>query len=354
MNIAIKNGLAISIVFILFTCSSAQGAGEAGVQGGQTMVCSENSKNPNYTTTLVANINFHSPDDAMVNKRLSSRLMYPQGFYIDETNDKLFVIRYSNGKPTLAALEVYRWSDAKYEKTLFLDNTKGFVSEGLVVLPEKNEMYVYVRADNRLVKYLVPSNAHNGDTLIRKETRGENLAQSFDYHSGIWYFEDAKSRRLIKGFTRGDYSIYDGNFEKLGSVSFSPDYAGYKNSDILSMAKHQGFAKTDNGFVMSFGGGWKYGSKTTAFHSEGIIEFDNSGRCITQYLVQPKVVVEALREKNIVANSVENEGVQVLKNGDFILMDVTQISKRSVGGVLLLRISKHKSNDSSSIINLVK
>lgn len=343
--------LILSVLLAFFLVSGAA-LGASGLKdiSEAGRLCNQETHLGSYRVSLLANINFHSPDDAVVTRKLNSILTYPQGFFIDEDAGELFIVRYSNTTPTKAVLEVYGWPDFKYKRMFYLEGTEGTISEGLVIRAEAGVRYAFVRSGDTLGKYKIPAAGNSGDIISGQKTGIKNLAQSFSYYDGRWYVENVRSRWVDKGFSRGDYTVHDDDYKEIGSVKFEPDLAGFKESANLGVQKHQGFFRFKDGFVMSLGGFWKSGSKITPYHREGIEMFDLSGKCVSSYTFSPQNLVNALRDKGVVADRIENEGVQVISNGDFVLMNVVQVFRRPVGGLLFLKISSSKTE--SGILQL--
>jgi len=290
---------------------------------------------------LVANIDFHSPDENSVSKKLGSILTYPQGFYIDEKNQDLYLLRYTDSLPKKAILEIYSWPKAEYRKTLYLKDTGGVVSEGVVVKDKGKKRFVYIRAKNGMKIYEFFANDDNEIEVSGRSAANVSMAQSFSLFKGKWYIESLGNSSLGLS-SRGRYNVYDKNFSELGSVEFDAGIAGYKNSQEMDLFKHQGFLKYEDGFAMSIGGFWRRSEKISEYGTQGIALFDDGGKCREFYIMPADKMADDLERKRVIVDRLENEGIQVLNNGNFILLNVSQIYRGRSGGIVLLKVDLDK------------
>jgi len=291
-----------------------------------------NTVEPNFR--VLKSFDFNSPNSNSVNKTLNTPSTYPQGFYIDEANDLIFILRYSNNHPSRAVIEEYKWSSTELTNTYIIPEPQNSVSESLIVGHIDNQLIAYIRSENKLAKYeLLKASNHIGSTR-KLASLYDNVAQSFSRVNGHWYLEKYKTQSDSLGQSRGEYTILDSEFKHIGDISFPADYSGYRESQKLNIPKHQGFAALNEGFVMSMGGHWTEASKATPYHYYGINLFDKSGNIRSSNYVSPEHLFQKLNEWGIQADVTENEGIQALSDGSLVVLQVVQ-TKGQPGGQLL-------------------
>lgn len=293
--------------------------------------------------SVIANIDFHSPDDESVSRELGSILTYPQSFYIDEKDNELYLLRYTDSLPKKAVLEVYGWPTGSYKKTLYLNDTGGVISEGLYVKNDGANRAAYIRAKSGIKVYKFTSDVKTNDKVSGEYITKIPMAQSFSFFGGKWYVETPEDGGEA-GNGRGKYNIYTDNFKGAGFIDFDPRIAGYRDSEKKDLLKHQGFAKFKSGFVMSTGGFWRRSWPATEYSTQGLAIFDNDSKCKVLYTIDADRLSNMLAQKKFVVDRMENEGVQVLKDGSFIILNVSQIFRKRRGGIVMLKVKLNNAN----------
>lgn len=271
---------------------------------------------------ILKSLDFGSEAYKAVNTKLGAKFTYPQGFYIDEKNDFLFILRYSNNRPAQAVIEKYQWHSGSLLTTYIFPEPQATISEGLVVDSSTNETLAYIRSDNKLSRFRLLEPKDSFGSAEKIDSLYTDTAQSFYRKNGLWYIEKYISERDELGHSRGEYDVLDKNFKYLKSISFAPQYAGYRESEKLNIPKHQGFAVVDSGFVMSMGGYWSTSTKTTPFHYYGINIFDKNGKILDSKYLAPKTLFAQLSKLGVSANRMENEGIQSMEDGTLVVLQV--------------------------------
>lgn len=309
-------------------------------------VAREKDNNPEipketYSFDLIKNLSFE-PDRGPVSENvLKGSHSYPQGFYIDNRKNQLFILRYAMKKPNIPLIDIYNWDSLTYQKTLFLDNTNGRISEGLHVDSKDGKELVYIRGADSLLKFVIPQDASEGEFISGEVVIKAPIAQSFSFYGDKIFVEsyDPGQANAKGEQSRGDYLIYDRKFSKTGIVKFDEKYSGTTKSEENKTPKHQGFSAYSKGFVMSMGGYWKVGAPVTPYNYQGFNFFDTEGKLISSRYMRPDIMVKLINEHGVKADRIENEGVQVLEDGSIITLNVIKASPKSSGGLLILKLT---------------
>lgn len=297
-----------------------------------------NEVEPNFK--IIKSFNFDSPNSSQANDLIKSPSTYPQGFWIDEQEDSLFILRYSNNHPSRAIIEQYTWSTSKLVKTFIIPEPQNSVSESIIVDRNEDGLIAYIRSENKLAKYALINLPGNIGSTKRLEYLHDNVAQSFARFDGRWYLEKYKTHPDNLGQSRGEYTILDSNYKHVGDVSFPASYSGYRESQKLNIPKHQGFAAFRDGFVMSMGGHWTDKSKSTPYHYYGINFFDKTGSISTSNYVSPIKLFGKLEELGVKGDTTENEGIQALNGGRFVVLQVVQTQGKPGGQILFIQFTR--------------
>ncbi|MGE8043360.1 hypothetical protein ACQKO6_04000 [Pseudomonas monteilii] len=289
--------------------------------------------------TIAKNIDSQSEAYQKVNDLINARYTYPQGFQIDEQRDLLYLLRYSNGHPARGIIEKYQWSTGALLSTYIINEPQASISESIVIEHTKEGDLAYIRSDNQLVRYqLIEPNEAFGSTR-KLDTLYENVAQSFYKRNNYWYLEKYKTTPDHIGQSRGEYVILDENFNHVRDVSFLPLYAGYRESEKFNIPKHQGFAVLNDGYVMSMGGYWSDKTGTTPYHYYGINLFNSDGSIKSSNYVSPATLFSELSRLGIHAYRNENEGIQVMKDGSLMVLQVVQTKEHRNSRLLFINFS---------------
>ncbi|MDZ5601451.1 hypothetical protein SJI00_01455 [Pseudomonas sp. RP23018S] len=285
---------------------------------------------------LMKSLNFDSENSKAVNKQIGTPSTYPQGFYINEEKDLIFILRYSNKHPSRAVIEEYKWSSSELINTYIIPEPQNSVSEALIVDHVGDKNIAYIRSENKLARYeLIKSPSQIGSAL-KIGSLYDNVAQSFSRLDNLWYVEKYKTHKDSLGQSRGEYAILNSDFKHIGDITFPVEYSGYRESQKLNIPKHQGFAAIKDGFVMSMGGHWSDTSKATPYHYYGINYFDKSGNIKSSNYVAPEILFDKLREWGIDADVTENEGIQGLNDGSLVVLQVVQTKGKPGGKILFI------------------
>lgn len=272
-------------------------------------------------------------------ERLNARYTYPQGFQIDEERGFLYLLRYSNGRPTRCVIEKYQWKTGELIMTYIIPEPQRSVSEGLVVIKEPDGDVAYVRSGNTLARLLLIDSPSGFGTTKTLDSVATNVAQSFYHKHDKWFIEKFKTPEDSLGESRGQYSILDKNFNSIRDVTFAPEYAGYRNSDKLGLPKHQGFAVLNNGYAMTMGGYWDSHSNTTPYNYFGVNFFDENGKIVKSKYMSPEAFISQIASMGIHADSIENEGLQELEDGKVVTLQVIRSSSDRSGKLLFLLLN---------------
>lgn len=285
---------------------------------------------------LLKSIQFLSSNSKIVNEQIGAPSTYPQGFYIDEKKDLIFLLRYSNNHPSRALIEEYQWSSSKLLNTYIIPEPQNSVSESIIVDHMGDQLIAYIRSENKLAQYeLIKDASHIGSTR-KIRSLYDNVAQSFSRLNQHWYLEKYKTHNDSLGQSRGEYTILDNEFKHVGDITFPAEYSGYRDSQKLNIPKHQGFAAVNEGFVMSMGGHWSDTSKATPYHYYGINFFDKAGNIKSSNYVAPEKLFSKFEEWDIKADTTENEGVQGLSDGSLVVMQIAQTKGKPGGEILFI------------------
>ncbi|WP_313740177.1 hypothetical protein [Pseudomonas sp.] len=271
---------------------------------------------------ILKSLSFASKEYKLVNDQFHSKYTYPQGFYIDEENDFLFILRYSNNRPAQAVIEKYQWHSGSLITNYVFPERQTTISEGLIVDSSPGETLAYIRSDNKLTRFRLVEKETKFGTAEKLTYLYDQTAQSFYRKGGLWYVEKYTSDKNGPGHSRGEYDVLDRGFKCIKSISFPAEYTGYRESEKLNMPKHQGFAVLDKGFVMSMGGYWSTSTKTTPFHYYGINTFDENGKISNSKYLAPQTLFAQLSSLGVDASRIENEGIQALEDGTLVALQV--------------------------------
>lgn len=333
--------ICVSTIFVGSFSHAQVGSAEANAARAQIISAFQESvaakAEPNFS--ILKTLDFKSPSYQETIERLGARLTYPQGFDIDEQRDLLYVLRYSNGRPARAVIEKYRWSSGDFISTYIIPEPQASVSEGLVIIKEKGGDVAFLRSDNALTRYRLVDDPSGFGITEKLESVASNVAQSFYHKGGEWYVEKFKTTADVLGQSRGQYSVLDSSFKHVRDVNFAPQYSGYRNSEQLNLPKHQGFAVTDDGYAMTMGGYWSSRVQATPYHYFGLNLFDRHGKVVKSEYISPEALVSQLSAMGIQADSVENEGIQALSNGNLVTLQVVRTKGDRSGKLLFLALS---------------
>lgn len=283
---------------------------------------------------LVQALNFRSESYSETNKTINAKYTYPQGFYIEETSDLLYILRYSEASPARAIIEKYQWSTGKQIATYIFPDSQKSISEGLVVDTQGDSATAYIRSNNQLTQFQLVDNPNAPGTAKKIRPLIENVAQSFYRKHNTWYTEDFKTPQDETGHTRGRYSIYNERFELRSTINLSPQYSGYRESQKINWPKHQGFAVLDDGYVFTMGGHWTEKQAITPYSYFGINIFHKDGSISNSEYLSPRTLQDQLANIGIHVDRIENEGVQAMQDGTLITLEVVS-TKDDTGGKLL-------------------
>ncbi|WP_288650912.1 hypothetical protein [Pseudomonas sp. UBA5568] len=309
-----------------------------------TYGCDQSHQLEPHAFSVIANIDFHSPDDDSVSRELGSILTYPQGFYIDEKDNELYLLRYTDSLPKKAILEIYDWPAGSYKKTLYLKDTGGVISEGLYVSSSNGKSRsAYIRAKEGIKVYNFTSDAKTTEKVAGEYITKISMAQSFSFFAGQWYVEAPEDGGQART-GRGKYNVYAENFIREGVRDFDPRIAGYGDSEKRDLLKHQGFAKFKSGFVMSIGGFWRRSWPVTGYSTQGVAIFSNDSKCRVIYTIAADRLSNMLAGKKFAVDRLENEGVQILQDGSVILLNIYQIYRKRRGGIVILQVDINKAD----------
>lgn len=320
---------------------------DAGVLGGQLnsnisaiteKFNKSNHSDPTPDFKIERSFDFKSNDYYEINKIINAKYTYPQGFYIDENKDLLFVLRYSNGKPARGVIEKYQWSSGVQLSTYIMEAPQSSISEGIVVDTTDDHTFAYIRSDNHLARFNLKDGENGFGSATKIKPLEANVGQSFYRKNGNWYVERFKTKKDTIGQSRGDYSILDSGFNHIGDITFQPEYTGYRESQRFHIPKHQGFAVLDDGYVMSMGGYWASPSQESPYTYFGINKFDNTGKISESRYVSPSGFAAQLLRLGVDVDRIENEGIQAMADGSVITLQVVKIKGQDQGRLLFLRI----------------
>ncbi|WP_459208221.1 hypothetical protein ACSMEV_09850 [Pseudomonas sp. MLB6B] len=284
-------------------------------------------------------INAQSESYKSVNALIGARYTYPQGFQIDEPRDLLYLIRYSNGHPSRGVIEKYQWSTGSLISTYIIDEPQASISESIIVDHTEEGDIAYIRSNNQLARYqLIEPNGDFGSTK-KLAILYDNVAQSFYRKNDRWYLEKYKTTPDSIGQSRGEYFVLDENFEHIEDISFPARYAGYRESEKFNIPKHQGFAVLNDGYVMSMGGYWSNKTDTTPYHYYGINVFNSDGSIRSSNYVSPATLFSELSKLGVHAYKNENEGIQVMRDGSIVVLQVVQTKENPEGQLLFITFS---------------
>ncbi|WP_153302487.1 hypothetical protein [Pseudomonas parafulva] len=293
----------------------------------------------NGKITLEKKINFQSNSYNSTNRAIGARYTYPQAFQIDEKKDLLYILRYSNGHPARGVIEKYKWSSGLLVSTYLIKEPQMSISEGIVVDHSDQGDLLYIRSENKLVRYQLIEGDNALGSTKKLKVLFDNVAQSFYRKDGQWYLEKYRTTPDAVGQSRGEYYILDRNFKHIGDLSLPARYAGYRESDQLNLPKHQGFAVLGDGYVMSMGGYWSEKTETTPYHYYGVNVFNSDGSIRSSSYVAPKVLFSELSRLGIKAYKNENEGIQAMNDGSLIALQVVQTKENPDGQLLFIRFT---------------
>lgn len=294
---------------------------------------------PGTNLKITKLINFQSEHYANINKALNIQYTYPQGFQIDEHNDALYVLRYSNGHPARCIIEKYRWSSGSLITTYIVKEPQASTSESIIVDHLDGQNFLYIRSDNKLAQYrlIEPIDAFGSTEKITDLY--DNVAQSFYRKNNIWYLEKYRTNPDMIGQSRGEYSVADKNFKHVKDISFPAQYAGYRESKDYDIPKHQGFAVMDDGYIMSMGGFWSDKTKTGPYNYYGVNIFNADGSIRNSYYLSPKILFSELAKFGIHASRNENEGIQVMNDGSIVVLQVLKTKEQPTGQLAFIKFS---------------
>ncbi len=302
--------------------------------------------NPHETPTkdqpkfsILKTLDFESENYHKILQRINARYTYPQAFQIDEDRDFAYILRYSNGRPTRGVIEKYQWNSGKLIMTYIIPEPQTSVSEGLVVDKEADGDIAYVRSGNTLARLLLIDSPSGIGTTQVLGSVATNVAQSFYKKDGEWFVEKFKTPADNLGESRGQYAIMDSEFNTIGNVTFAPQYAGYRNSDKLNLPKHQGFAVLNSGYAMTMGGYWDSRTKTSPYNYFGVNYFNKDGKIVKSEYMPPEEFASQIANMGIQAYSIENEGVQELKGGQLVTLQVIRTQRERTGKLLFLHLN---------------
>ncbi len=284
-------------------------------------------------------IDFQSSDYLRINTSIDARYTYPQAFQIDEQRDLLYILRYSNGHPARGVIEKYKWSTGSLVSTYIIKEPQASISEGIVIDHTAKGDLAYIRSDNQLARYeLIEPNESFGSTK-KLAVLYDNVGQSFYRKNGYWYLEKYKTSPDQIGQSRGEYFVLDEKFNHVKDVIFPARYAGYRESEKFKIPKHQGFAVLDDGYVMSMGGHFSEKTDTTPYQYYGINVFHSDGSIKTSNYVSPPTLFSALSRLGIHASRNENEGIQAMRDGSMIVLQVVRTTENPDGQLLFIGFS---------------
>ncbi|NQD78394.1 hypothetical protein [Pseudomonas sp. CM27] len=343
MALSLRLVMAFTATLSLTTCTYAQSHTEQTAASaardkmiGRFNEALSTQNQPKFS--ILKTLNFQSSHYQETIERLDARYTYPQGFQIDEERELVYVLRYSNGRPTRGVIEKYHWKSGEIMMTYIIPEPQPTVSEGLVIKKETDGDVAYIRSGNTLARLLLIDSPSGFGNTQRLGSVANNVAQSFYHKDNEWFVEKFKISKDSLGESRGRYMILDSEFNTIGEVTFAPQYAGYRNSEKWNIPKHQGFAVLDNGYAMTMGGYWDVRTKTSPYNYFGINFFDKNGKPIKSEYMSPEAFSAQIAEMGIQAYSIENEGLQELKDGKLVTLQIIRTQGGRGGKLLFLLI----------------
>ena len=291
-------------------------------------------KNKYFKKSVYKQFPLRFPDFNTIVAQEGVSYIYPQSFTIDWDADELFMVyEPAGGSSTKRWVAVYELSTKQYKTCFHAGNAGG---EGIVVKTEGQDRWMYVKTRSTyLGKFLINTLPPRLSSLSPAAEYNVGLSFEFSYRNGVWLVEQANSPL---GFyhRRTSFSLYDDQFNLIGTMNIASDIGGYLHGGAYDSAygsyvpKRQAIGLADGFIILGCGGNYRPSITPvpTPSQYQGLKILSTSGEMIAEAIIDPKLMIDELNRQGYQSDRIEMEGIHIAPNGEIytLMVNLTSIT----------------------------
>lgn len=280
-----------------------------------------------YKKRIVANIPSAPPTyQQVLDIETDSTSFIAQGMCLDPVDNKLYIIMSSPGTGKNMWVFVYEWGTWEYVNTFGLKLTGVTGGEGIEVIRDGTNRYVYARTiNNGVERFDITSLPASMSILTAESTYMNGAGGQISHRYGQWLVHQWVGAN--GGVVRNDqFHLLDNDLVTIRSVkTFQPFDVGYITAGEAQSAtpKIQGMILGDGIMFAPMGGAAGITGDQDGYGFCGVRVFNTQAECISDNLISPSKFAQKLISLGHFCNRMEYEGGFQDQDGKIFTLAVT-------------------------------